>query len=282
MFLSLLSWHRGADLLRLCFQAVMPRSDGQLGEIERYAERLRREYGARVLILRHDYIDISSTDLRAGLYPELLGQSVREFIEKKGIYKHYDFEAFREYNRARLSPGRLAHVLGCEEEAVNLARRWGADENDARAAALLHDITKELDLPAQLKLCDEYGIVLDNVEKTSPKLPHAKTAAALAKAVFRVPDHISEAISWHTTGKAGMSLLEKILFLADYIEPTRDFPGVEEIRKLAYEDLDGAVMLGLMLTAEEVAGRGATLHNKSVEALEFLRASRDGQGSALP
>ena len=105
---------------------------------------------------------------------------------------------------------------------------------------------------------------------------NSKTGAAIAKYEFGVPDRVADAIYWHTTGKADMNLLEKVLFMADYIEPTRDFEGVKELRRLAYEDLEGSMMLGLEITAQEVRERGQTLHVKSVEAMDWLR-EREGK-----
>lgn len=128
---------------------------------------------------------------------------------------------------------RIAHVKGTEEEAVRLAQRWGADVEKARRAAILHDCTKYYEMEEQLKICRQYGIVLDDLEQKAVKLLHSKTGACMARYVYGQEDDIYEAIFWHTTGKADMSLLEKILYIADYMEPTRDFPGVERLRELA-------------------------------------------------
>ena len=131
---------------------------------------------------------------------------------------------------------RIPHVLGTEQEAIRLAERYGADVDKARTAALLHDCTKKLGMEEQLELCRRFGIQLDELEQRALKLLHAKTGAAIAKEVFGVDEEIFRAIWWHTTGHAGMTLLEKILYLADYIEPSRDFPGVDALRKACYED----------------------------------------------
>lgn len=96
-----------------------------------------------------------------------------------------------------------------------------------------------------MNLCRKYAIICDTAETENPKLLHAKTGAALARDLFGVSDEIYEAIRWHTTGKPDMRTLEKIIYLADYIEPTRDFPGLDRLRELAYEDLDKAMALGL-------------------------------------
>ena len=127
-----------------------------------------------------------------------------------------------------LKPKRMPHVLGTEQEAVRLAEPLRRGRDKARIAALLHDCTKKLDMPEQLALCAQYGIELDELEQKALKLLHSKTGAAIARDVFGVDDEVYDAIWYHTTGKPDMTLLEKIIYLADYIEPSRDFPGVDD------------------------------------------------------
>lgn len=151
-----------------------------------------------------------------------------------------DLEALRRRVTAE-QPGRAAHILGCEETAADLARIWGADEEKARFAALLHDCTKQYSHAEQLKFVEKYDILVDKDFDRFPPIAHAFTGAAVARAEFGADEEVENAVRWHTTGRPGMSLLEKILYLADYIEPTRSFPGLEETRALAQRDLDAAV-----------------------------------------
>ena len=118
-------------------------------------------------------------------------------------------------------------------------------------------------------LCGKYDIINDNLELKSPKLLHAKTGAALARDLFGVSDRVYEAIRWHTTGKPDMTLLEKIIYLADYIEPTRDFPGVEKLRELCYEDIDEAMALGLSMSLEDIRSYGEEPYKDTVEACRW-------------
>ena len=121
-------------------------------------------------------------------------------------------------------------------------------------------------------MCDEYGIVLDDLEQKAVKLLHSKTGAAIARHVYGAPDEVCDAIYWHTTGKADMTLLEKVLYLADYIEPSREeFPGLEELRRLAYEDLDQALLLGCRLTIEDMEERGVPVHTNTLQARDWLK-----------
>ena len=165
---------------------------------------------------------------------------------------------------------RIPHVLGTEQEAVRLAERYGADVTKARVAALLHDCTKKLDMAEQLALCERYRIPLDELERKALKLLHSKTGAAIARDVFAVDDEVYNAILYHTTGKPDMTLLEKIIYLADYIEPTRDFPGVEELRRTVYEDLDRGLLLGLTMTIQEMEELGNPVHHMTRDARDYL------------
>ena len=166
---------------------------------------------------------------------------------------------------------RIPHVLGTEQEAIRLAERYGADVEKARRAALLHDCTKKLEMEEQLALCAQYGIELDELEQVALKLLHSKTGAAIARDVFGVDDEIYSAIYFHTTGRANMTLLEKIIYLADYIEPTRDFPGVDTLRNACYEDLDKGLLLGLEMSIEEMQRMGNPVHHATVEARDALK-----------
>ena len=163
----------------------------------------------------------------------------------------------------------MAHVAGCEAEAVRLALHWGEDPELAAEAGILHDITKRCSCEEQLNLCEKYGIIIDNSERSNPRLLHARTGAALARELFGADDAVCEAIRWHTTGKPDMTLFEKILYLADYIEPTRDFDGIGPLRELAYEDLDRAMALALKMTIDEVRRAGREVYVDTLTAYEW-------------
>lgn len=171
---------------------------------------------------------------------------------------------------ALLNPNRVAHVLGCRDTAVRLAERWGADRTDAARAGLLHDITKALDGASQLTLVQDYGIILDVFQRKNPKTLHALTGALVAEHLFGENPAVVAAIRCHTTGKADMTPLEKIIYVADYMEPNRKFPGVEPLRELAFSDLDGALKLGLTMTLELLKQQGSEVSPESREALDFL------------
>ena len=198
---------------------------------------------------------------------------LRELVPVEVLWVYYSAQPelswLREKAYAWLKPKRIAHVAGCESEAVKLAMRWGEDPETAAEAGILHDITKKLNFEEQLILCGKYGIINDNLELGSPKLLHAKTGAALARDLFGVSDRVYNAIRWHTTGKPDMTLLEKIIYLADYIEPTRDFPGVEKLRELCYEDIDAAMALGRSMSLAHIRSYGEEPYKDTGEACEW-------------
>ncbi len=275
MFLSLETWHEAEYILRNAHICVL-RRDSELEAIEAAAAMYAQKYRSRVTVLRDEPLEAASSELRCQLPlrggRKALPESVYAAIISCRLYgAKPDFDWLRRESYALLKPKRMPHVRGCEAEAVRLARRWGADEEEAAEAAILHDCTKRLSREEQLILCEKYGIIPDGLEAVSEKLMHARTGAALARERFGVSDEVYEAIRWHTTGKADMSLMEKLIYMADYVEPNRDFPGVEKLRELAYSDLDAAMVLGLEMSMEDLESYGVPVHPASAEALEFYR-----------
>ena len=216
-------------------------------------------------------------ELRLRLASDKLSDDVYAVIIKNGWYDALpDLSWLREKAIEYLDSKRVAHVAGCEQEAVKLSKFYGEDEDAAATAAILHDITKKLTYDEQLDMIAKYGISCDEAELNAPKLLHAKTGAELSRDLFGISDEIYSAIRYHTTGKPDMTLLEKIIYLADYIEPTRDFEGVDNLRNLAYKDLNACMTLGLEMSLEEVRGKGQEPYKDTKEAYEYyVTAKRD-------
>lgn len=171
---------------------------------------------------------------------------------------------------ALVEPSRRPHVEGCIAEAMKLAAHWGSDPEQAGIAALLHDCTKKLTRTEHLNLCKEYGIMTETLERYGTKPLHALTGSVLAKVRFGVQDPVADAIRWHTTGRAAMSMLEKILYLADYIEPTRDFDGVGPVREMAYMDINRALRIALGNTICEICSLGRPICPDTLEAYNYF------------
>ena len=280
MFLSFESWKEPERICDLASLGVFYR--GEKGEKEKIlAQKANLEAkGARVELVENDIINISSTQLRRLLAfhaaDEFLPAGVGEYIRANGLYdtaaqwKNLPMEELEPIVIRLLHPNRVAHVLGCRDEAVRMAAHWGEDVTNAARAGILHDITKVLDGPLQLTLCAAYDKVLNDFSRKYPKTLHALTGSLVAEKIFGENEAVVEAICNHTTGRANMSTLEKIIYVADYMEPCRDFPGVEKLRELAYSDLDAALKLGLEMTLQHLARQGNEVSPESREALAFL------------
>ena len=180
-------------------------------------------------------------------------------------------EALAQTVTGLLKESRIAHVLGCAQTARELAELWGADSTDAWRAGMLHDVTKALDESSQLKLCQSYGLQLDDFFRSNPKILHQLTGAAVAAHVFGENQAVCEAIRTHTTGCAGMNTLQKIIYIADYIEPNRDFEGVEQLRTLARTNLNLAMQKGLEMTIAMLTRQERPICLDSVAALEEMK-----------
>ncbi len=280
MFLSFDSWKEPETILQNASLGVFYRGlPKERAEVEAKKAEMEAR-GAKIYLLENPVTDISSTQLRRLLVFQgasaYLPEKVEAFIRENGLYgtggnyRNLPVEDLEQVVVSLLKPNRVAHVLGCRDTAVELAKRWGADPVDAQRAALLHDITKALDGHLQLDLCRAYGVELDDFSQQYPKTLHALTGSLVAERIFGENQAVVDAICCHTTGKADMNMLEKIIYVADYMEPNRDFPGVEELRRLTTVDMTKALIRGLEMTISVLKKNGSAISPGSREALEFL------------
>ena len=282
MFLSFHTWHEPEVITSLASIAAFSRTEE--GEDEEFAAQeafLEREYGANVVTLQNPrVIEVSSTQVRAALPlgegEEYLTPAVYGYILRHKLYgtdedlKHLPMDKLRAVALSHLKPSRMPHVLGTEFESARLAKLYGVDETDARVAALFHDCTKKLDMDEQLALCEQYGVELDEVQRSTLKLLHALTGAEIARHTYGVNDAVYNAIRWHTTGKEDMTKLEKVLYIADYMEPNREFPGVDDLRRAVWADLDGGTLLGLRMIIGEMERWDSVVHTNTYKARDYL------------
>ena len=175
--------------------------------------------------------------------------------------------------QSSLSIERYIHTMGVVKAADRLAENYGYDRAKARMAALMHDCAKDYPADMKRRFCREFHVDVDEIMLETIDLTHAFLGAEVARREFGVEDEeILGAIKYHTTGKADMSMLEKIVFIADYIEENRKkFDSLDEARKIAFEDIDKAMAYVLKHTIEFVKERGRTLHPLSVEAYEYYK-----------
>ena len=176
---------------------------------------------------------------------------------------------------SRLSERRRTHSLNVSAEAVRLAEKYGADVEKARLAGLLHDVTKETDFDLQLQMIENGGIILSELERRSPKLWHAISGSAFVQVELGITDpDIINAIRYHTTGRAGMSLLEKVLFIADFTSVERDYPDVDVIREHAENSLEDGMIYGIRFTISRLVGRGDLVSPDALSAYNDILLNR--------
>ena len=179
-------------------------------------------------------------------------------------------EKILEYIRMNLKESRLQHTYRVAETAVAMARREGADVRKAEIAALLHYCARNLSPEKLNSLVEELG--LPDRYRDNVNLSHSKVGAAFAGGLFNIEDReILDAISYHTTGRCRMTTLEKIVFLADAIEPGRDYPGVEAIRKAAEKSLDKGCLMSLEGTIGFLEAADKFIDNDTIEAFNDIK-----------
>lgn len=177
----------------------------------------------------------------------------------------------------KMKPERFEHTIGVMYTAANLSYAYGYDADKAMMAAALHDCAKRAGLNDYIKECKSHNIAIREAAYKSPHLLHADLGEYLARTEFGIEDQeILHAIRVHTTGCPNMNLLEKILYVSDYIEPGRTpFDGIEEIRKAAYEDLDYAVYLETKNVIEYISERGFTMDPLTLETYNFYKKAEE-------
>lgn len=183
----------------------------------------------------------------------------------------WSYAQIDDYLRKSLKESRYVHTLGVVQSACSLAKINGVDEEKTKIAALIHDAAKNMKIDEQYKILKENSVDMDIISENSPQILHGWVAAILAKELMGVTDEeIINAVKYHTTGRKSMSKLEKIIYIADYIEPNRDYPGVEELRKTTFSDLDKGVLMGIDNTITFVIKQGQLVHPLTIDARNYL------------
>lgn len=273
MFLTVDRWHDALTIFRLAVLCASPRSpEGMERLLEKQTEL--EAMGARCRVEDIPFLDVSSTRVRelakagrdvAGLVPEGVARYIRENSIYGGLPMTY--EEYEAAVKPHLSERRFYHSQCVAECAAKLAEKYGADVEKARLAGILHDVMKDTEPQEQLKIMEQSGIILTEAQRRNTKLWHAISGAAYAESELGVTDReILDAIACHTGGKAGMTLLDKVLFVADYISADRDYPGVEELRIAAEDSLEEVIVEGVTFTMQERMGERMTMEPRSIDA----------------
>ena len=266
---SLGHWREAESLFSLCDFFVCPRPgfDASLPVP-----------GARIRVLADAAVEADSGKaveaLRALRDADgILPRPIARYIALNGLYQPDYMPALLRYG---MGEKRVRHTLGVRQTAVELADRHGARMQAAGVAAMLHDIAKPLPLGDMQALAARYGLRLPEDIFSDGNLLHGPLAAAIAERELGVTDaEALSAIACHTTGRIGMTVLDKVLFIADAIEPGRsDYPGLAEMRALAQTDLDAAVLLSMRRTKEYVLSRGLRFCSRTEDAIQYLTSKR--------
>lgn len=182
-----------------------------------------------------------------------------------------------DYLKKNLKEGRLKHSISVSETAIELATIYGQNIEKARIAGLVHDCAKNLADEQLIEAAAQHKVELDEVSKQSPQILHGLVGSIIARDVMKIYDEdILNSIKYHTTGRKNMSILEKIIFISDYIEPLRKFNGIEEersleeLRKLSRVNLDDAVIITLENTIKYVISKKRLLHLDTINARNYL------------
>ncbi|AGF58943.1 bis(5'-nucleosyl)-tetraphosphatase (symmetrical) YqeK [Clostridium saccharoperbutylacetonicum] len=180
-------------------------------------------------------------------------------------------EEMKIYLKENLMEKRYIHTLGVAETAKKLAKLNGVSEEKAEIAGLAHDVAKNLSIEKMKNIIEQNGIILSKIEENNPSLWHSIIAHIEAKDKLKIEDEeILDAIRWHTTGKENMSTLTKIIYIADMIEPGRKFEGVEELRKVTFEDLDKGVYAGLNGSLKVLLVSNLLIDDNTIKARNYF------------
>ena len=249
-------WYLWQEILSLC---AASREEGYNPDLSRFGK-----LAERIKIITLDPLEVSSTQIRnltGKVSPELLDPKVAAYIREHGLYDD-GLNRYRELLRGKLNPRRLFHSECVSECAGVLAERYGASVEKARLAGLLHDVMKNAPANEQLALMPD----ITPLELLNTKVWHQISGEAFLRQNGIVTDEeILGAVRWHTTGKAGMTLLEKIIYVADFISADRDYKDVEVVRRLAYISLEHAILYTSRYTVNKMVSQDLLLHPATVE-----------------
>lgn len=182
----------------------------------------------------------------------------------------------KKYLKETLKEDRYIHTLHVSDIAIKLAGLNGISEEKAEIAALAHDVAKNISKSKMKEIIDNNNIPISDVEKNNPNLWHSIVGPIEAMKKLGInDDEILDAIRWHTTGKENMSLLTKIIYIADMIEPSRNFDGVEDIRRITFEDLDKGVYCGLTHSIEFLLNRNLLIDENTIKARNYFLFNKE-------
>lgn len=281
MLQSFDSWYRASELAKLTSVAVFSRYNDDLNLLKAKIEELKSNIGLQAELYEDTSEVVSSTEIRRSFaeknFPYNVLPETAAYVSAKGLYgveKFFNKEAVLEALKIRLSPSRFAHVLGVAQTSVKYALIYGADPNKAEIAGFLHDCTKDFSYEENLSLIKTYEYKTSSDDRKEPII-HSVTAPLSAKYDFGIEDNeILDALRYHTTGRKSMTLLDKIIYVADFTEPTRNYSDVEFYRKKAESNIDEALFAGMKWIIKDKIDENKFLHPDSVKMFNAMLESR--------
>lgn len=297
------TWVHPELIAQAVILAVAVRHEEENRDIKTVCEDLRQRYGAKTALLDTEYMEISSTEIRNMIRYDLPGnreklsymlpKSVASYIEEHRLYSDGGIELSPKKDiepsdfprikaditkklEKKLKPSRYTHTIGVAYTAASLAMAHGYPMDVAFIAGLLHDCAKYMSPDELLTFCEKKKIDITDAERRSPQLLHAKAGAYLARHEYGIEDEdILHAITVHTTGMPGMSLLDEIIFTADYIEPNRDkAKRLTEIRQAAFKDFHLAIQMILSDTIDYLKETGKDIDETTYRTYEYYKGVR--------
>ncbi len=277
MLKSFSSWYRYKDILQELTLIALARENDEDSELAICVESLR-QYG-KILLLNVESFPLSSTKIRGLIeknekYSCYLPENIVQYIERTNLYREvsdmYHVKEKTIFLKHRLSTKRFTHSCNVSRAAKLFAQLYSIDQEKAYFAGLLHDICKEIPYGEQRKLMLAGSFAPDAAEMHSKKLWHGIAGAYFLQTEFGVLDEdILNAVRFHTVARAGMSSLEEIVYMADLISEERDFKGVEKMRRLAFENLQLAMLEAIRDTIRSVMKKGGMIPQYTIDAYNY-------------
>lgn len=275
------NWYQPEEIFRLAVILCAQRPGTYPEEAENKRRELAERFGADIRFLPMEEYDLSSSEIRSRLQEgrsvrDLVPEKVADYLESHPIYQEeppLSMQEIKKNLKKLLSDHRYEHTLGVAETAREMAEAFDSDPDQAYLAGLLHDCAKHYTGEELLHLSRMAGLPVTEAEEKSPFLLHAKLGAYYARERYRVKDEdILNAIRYHTTGRPGMSLLEKIIYAADYVEPGRDeAPHLKQLRRLSRKDIDETVYRIAADTWDYLQKKGRPVDPASEATLNYYR-----------
>ncbi len=270
--MDLVTWRNFEEVFRLVKFIAFNRQGFPAAKTQKQIDFLKEKYGAKISLVNTDLIKVSSTEIREELLEIKKSDTIKDemlmttydYIILNNLYGYFDKlkKVILADLKSSLRKDRYEHTVSVMDTACELAIRFEYDTNKAQLAAMLHDVVKEYPIEKLQAICLKSGRGLDKCSRNSTNLLHGPAAAFIIEEKYGIiGNEISNSIYYHTTGRGNMSMLEKIVYVADKIEPLNNFNGIDKVRKVAKKSIDEALLILLEKSIERVKTEQKELHS---------------------